>query len=198
MTITRASIILSLLALVGCGRGGAADPSSMRAAFAVEARQAGEIIPVERVSKSQAGIVAQRVANTDITITYNRPVARGRELFGGIVPYGRAWNPGADQATAIAFTRDVRVDGHPLAAGKYSVWMIPRQDSFTVIFSKAGDTFHTPYPGESQDALRFDVKTEKTAATEVLTFEFPLVEGKDTTLLFRWGTVAVPMKIQVP
>jgi hypothetical protein len=89
------------------------------------AAPATEIIPLEEVRKSQAAAVSQRVANTEITLTYSRPVARGRELFGSLVPFGQVWNPGADQATAISFTRDVHVNDQSMAAGKYSVWAIP-------------------------------------------------------------------------
>src|ERR1051325_11035541 len=59
-----------------------------------------ESIPLDQVSKSQAGAIGQRVATTEITLTYSRPVARGRQLFGALVPYGQVWTPGADQATA--------------------------------------------------------------------------------------------------
>jgi hypothetical protein len=76
--------------------------------------------------------------------------------------------------------------------------MIPRPDVWTVIFSKAGDTYHTPYPGESQDALRFDVMPRTGPHTETLTFDFPLVEGKDAQLQFRWGTVTIPLRVTVP
>ena len=72
-----------------------ADP--LRSATA--ASSSTEIIPLEKVSKSQAAAVSQRVANTEITVTYSRPVARGRALFGALVPYDQVWNPGADQAT---------------------------------------------------------------------------------------------------
>ena len=58
----------------------------------------------QAVRKSQHGSVAQRIADTDVTIVYNRPVARGRELFGPTVPYGKEWDPGADDATTIAFS----------------------------------------------------------------------------------------------
>src|SRR3954462_6368694 len=87
-------------------------PKSTRAAPAPST----DIIPADQVAKSQLAGVSQRVANTDITITYSRPVARGRALFGALVPYNEVWDPGADQATAIAFTRDVQIDGHPLPA----------------------------------------------------------------------------------
>lgn len=157
-----------------------------------------EIIPPDEVRKSQAAAVSQRVANTEITITYSRPVARGRELFGGIVPYGQEWNPGADQATAVVFSRDVTIEGQSLAAGKYSIWAIPDPARWTMIFSRAGDVFHTPYPGEAHDALRLAIAPEMTSHTEVMSFDFPIVEGKETTLRFRWGNTSVPMTIAVP
>jgi hypothetical protein len=157
-----------------------------------------EIIPIEEVRKSQAAAVSQRVANTDITVTYSRPVARGRALFGSLVPSDQVWNPGADQATAVAFTRDVRVNDQSLQAGKYSLWTIPRADTWTVIFNKAADVYHTPYPGEAQDALRFDVAPEKGPHREALTYDFPMVEGKDATLRLHWGEVMVPLSIRVP
>jgi len=157
-----------------------------------------EILPLDKVQKSQAAAVSQRVANTEITITYSRPVARGRALFGALVPYDQVWNPGADQATAIAFTRDVHVNDQPLPAGKYSVWAIPRADTWTVIFSNAADVYHTPYPGDAQDALRLDVGSEKGSHMEALTFYFPVVEGKDAVLRLHWGEVMVPLSVRVP
>jgi hypothetical protein len=157
-----------------------------------------EIIPLDKVQKSQAAAVSQRVANTEITVTYSRPVARGRALFGALVPYDKIWNPGADQATAIRVTRDVQIDDHSLRAGKYSLWAIPRAEMWTVIFSHAADVYHEPYPGESQDALRFDVRPETGPHMEVLSFYFPLVEGKDAVLRLHWGEVMVPLSIRVP
>lgn len=157
-----------------------------------------EIMPLDQVAKSQAAPVSQRVANTDITITYSRPVARGRALFGALVLYDEVWNPGADQATAIALSREVQINGARLAAGKYSVWAIPRPDTWTMIFSKAADVYHTPYPGEARDALRLDVRPEPGAHMEALTFYFPTVDGKDATLRLHWGETMVPLSIRVP
>ncbi len=156
------------------------------------------ILPLDEVRKSQAASVSQRVANTDIAVTYSRPVARGREIFGGIVPFGDVWNPGADQASAITFSRNVRINDNPLPAGTYSIWGIPGPSQWTLILSKAGEVYHTPYPGESADALRIQVPTEESANTEVLTFDFPLVEGKQTVLRLRWATTAVSLRVDVP
>lgn len=111
---------------------------------------ATEIIPLEEVRKSQAAAVSQRVANTEITVTYSRPVARGRALFGSLMPFGQVWNPGADQATAISLTRDVRVNDQMLPAGRYSVWAVPGAEVWTMIFSRAADVYHTPYPARTR------------------------------------------------
>jgi hypothetical protein len=157
-----------------------------------------EILPLDQVSKSQAAVVSQDIANTKVTITYSRPVARGRELFGALVPYGEVWNPGADQATAIAVTRDVQINKRLLKTGKYSLWAIPRPGRWTIIFSRAADVYHTPYPGEAQDALRVDVQPEQGQHMETLCFYFPIVEGKDAVLRLHWGSVIVPLAIVVP
>jgi hypothetical protein len=189
-----------LLLATGCSRDPGRDVVPMADPLrpaASPATSATEIIPLEEVRKSQAAAVSQRVANTEITVTYSRPVARGRELFGALVPYDAVWNPGADQATAIAFTRDVQVNGRAVPAGKYSLWTIPRRDRWTIIFSTAADVYHTPYPGEAQDALRLDVQPEG-AHMEVLAFYFPVVEGKDAVLRLHWGTTIVPLSIRVP
>jgi hypothetical protein len=157
-----------------------------------------EVIPLDQVSKSQAGAIGQRVATTEITLTYSRPVARGRQVFGALVPYGQIWTPGADQATAITFTRDVRINDQPLAKGAYSIWTIPRSDMWTVIFNKNAQAYHDHYPGEDQDAMRLDVRPEPGPQMETLTFSFPIVEGKDAVLRLEWGEVRVPLSIRVP
>ncbi len=100
------------------------------------------VIQGGRTRKSQPAMLMQMVGQTEITIVYNRPVARGRELFGGIVKHGRIWNPGADEATRISFSRDVLIDGAPLPAGSYSIWAIPDPEQWTLIFNTAHDVFH--------------------------------------------------------
>ena len=156
------------------------------------------IIAPDDVQKSQSGSVFQRVANTDIEVVYDRPVARGRELFGGIVAYDEIWNPGANDATAVSFSRDVTVNGQPLSAGSYSIWAIPRPGDWTVIFSHAADVYHEPYPGEDQDALRLTITPRRGDYVETLLYYFSMVEGKETELRLHWGDTVVPMLITVP
>jgi hypothetical protein len=147
--------------------------------------------------KSQHGSVMQVIGATTVTVLYNRPSARGRRLFGDLVPYGRAWTPGADTATTVAFTRAVRVAGEPLAAGTYSLWMIPEKDeAWTVIFSKAAPVFHIPYP-PGHDALRVKLKPQAGSFVETLAFYFPLVAPDSAVLEFHWGETAVSIPIAV-
>ena len=193
-------VAVSLLAL-GCERDPGRDVTPMPNPIRSESpgiSQSSEIIPLDQVSKSQAAAVSQRIANTEITLTYSRPVARGRELFGALVPYGEVWNPGADQATTIALTRDVQINDTLLAAGKYSVWAIPGPDRWTVIFNRVAEVYHTPYPGEDQDVRRLEVTPEQGPHMEALSFYFPVVEGKEAVLRFHWGEVIVPLSIRVP
>lgn len=149
------------------------------------------------VKKSQHAAVTQSVGRTEVAIEYNRPVARGRVLFGGIVPYGAAWNPGADEATAISFSREVRLDGRPVPAGKYSIWMIPDTARWTFILSRAADVFHTPYPA-GKDALRLEVTPRSGAYVETLAFYFPVVDSTRAELVMHWGRTVVPVTIDAP
>ena len=92
---------------------------------------AQDVIPLDRVIKSQRGTVTQKIANTDISIEYGRPVARGRELYGSLVPYGRIWHPGANDATSMTVGRITltpsTVATRPAGPGVSSVAPVPRR-----------------------------------------------------------------------
>ncbi len=147
---------------------------------------------------SQHGTVSQRVGYTDISIEYNRPVARGRRLFGdhAVVPYGQIWHPGADSATTITFSKAVLIEGRPLAAGSYTLWTLPGPEEWTVIFSRAVHVFHIPYPGERQDVLRVTVKPEAGAHMDALAYYFPVVAPDSAVLRLHWGETVVPVRIR--
>jgi hypothetical protein len=148
---------------------------------------------------SQRGSVGQTVAFTTISITYGRPVARGRELFGQLVPWDSIWHPGADSATRIVFDHDVTLEGHDVKAGEYSLWLIPHERAaWTVILSHAAHTFHKPYPGAEHDALRFDVTPERSAYMETLAFYFPVVLRDQATMRIHWGDRVVPIRLSAP
>ena len=146
---------------------------------------------------SQHGSVTQQIAHTSVTVDYNRPVARGRALFGALVPWGKVWCPGADNCTTIELSTPVRVNGEALPAGTYSLWAEPNAERWTIIFSKAHPVFHTRYPGD-QDALRVQATPRQGMDMETLAFYFPVVDGNHAELVLHWGTVVVPLELDVP
>lgn len=148
---------------------------------------------------SQRGTVAQNVAFTEISVTYGRPVARGRVLFGKLVPWDSVWHPGADSATRVTFNHDVSIEGQKLEAGEYSLWLIPRESApWTLILNRAAHTFHKPYPGASLDALRVPVTPEHLSDMETLAIYFPLVLRDKAMMRIHWGETAVSVRIDAP
>ncbi|MGF1670084.1 MAG: DUF2911 domain-containing protein [Balneolaceae bacterium] len=151
------------------------------------------------VRLSQKGSVSQYINDTEkIEIIYNRPVARGRTLFGpdGIVSFGRIWMPGANEASTIEFSTDVTVNSQPLNSGRYSIWTIPGADDWTVILSNEPDVWHTNYP-EGKDAIKFSVTPEKGGHIETMTFYFAVVEPGEASLHLHWGETIVPIEIRI-
>lgn len=148
---------------------------------------------------SQRGSVSQSVAYTEISVAYGRPVARGRALFGALVPWDTVWHPGADSATRLRVNHDIVVEGKTLKAGEYSLWLIPHQTApWALIFSSAAHTFHKPYPGERFEVLRVDVSPEQVSPVESLTISFPRVIRDEADLRIHWGTTAVTARIKAP
>ena len=146
---------------------------------------------------SQRGSVKQTIAFTDVSVEYGRPVARGRTLFGVLVPWDSVWHPGADQATRITFTHDVTLEEQPVKAGTYSAWLIPREHAaWTFILSKAANVQHTPYPGAAKDYLRVDVKPDEASFIESLLYSFPWMSKDEAVLRVQWGTTGIGMKIK--
>ena len=148
---------------------------------------------------SQRGGVTQHVAFTTIAIEYGRPTARGRALFGALVPWDSVWHPGADAATEMVISKDIQLEGRELKAGTYTVWLIPRASgTWTFILSRAIGVPHTPYPGPGRDALRLDVKADSSSHLETLTYLFPAVLREDATLRFQWGVTGISLHIKAP
>jgi hypothetical protein len=146
---------------------------------------------------SQHGSVSQIVNSTTITIEYDRPVLRGRSVFGDILDYDAVWTPGADRATWIDVSAPVRIQGQALPAGRYGVWTIPHEGTpWEVIFVGEWDTHHSFFPMESE-RLRVRATPEAGAHMEVLAFYFPVVGPYETTLRFHWGEVVVPLRVEV-
>jgi hypothetical protein len=151
----------------------------------------------DEVRASPNALVGQTIGMTDVTVTYGRPRVRGRAIFGDLVPYDAVWRTGANEATTVTFSGDVTVEGQPLSAGTYSLFTIPGEDEWTVIFNEVVEQWGAYDYDESRDALRVTVEPEEAAFTEFMTFSFDEVGEEEGELVLRWDEMRVPLTIGV-
>lgn len=149
----------------------------------------------QNIPRSQPATVSQQLAGTRIEIAYHRPVARGRALFGALVPWGRIWTPSADSAARLTLSGPVELNGTRVPAGRYALWMIPDSTAWTVIVSAQADAFHLRYP-QGQDVVRVTATPERGEHVETLLFAFPMADADSATLQMRWGTTVVPLRVK--
>lgn len=149
-----------------------------------------------QIRGSEHAVVTQTIDGTTITIDYSRPVARGRDLFGGVVPWGKPWT-GANWATTLEVDKAIRLNGQDVPAGKYSVWIIPRPDRWTVFLDPNSKLFHFQHPDSTPEQIRMTLDPEQGPHVEMLTWTFPAVSGDAGTLRMQWGTTFVPLQIVV-
>lgn len=133
-----------------------------------------------------------RVDGASLSIVYGRPSMRGRTIFGGLVPYGRVWCPGADQCTTLSTDRDLQFAGITLRAGEYSLWMEPAETVWTLIFNSDAHAFHTgrdPRLDVGRIALQKQVFP---SAVERLTFTIePSHPGPGGAIVMSWEMTRV-------
>ena len=130
-----------------------------------------------------------------ITMDYSSPRAKGRKIYGGLVPYGQVWRAGANDATTFVTTADVMVGGTHVPVGSYTIFAIPNQDKWTLIISKKTGEWGTDYPGPSEDLARIDMKASALpSAVENFTIAFDKTAG-GCTLRMDWETTRASVEI---
>jgi hypothetical protein len=145
---------------------------------------------------SPKGVVTQTVGLTDVTITYSRPGVKGRVIWGDLVPYDKVWRTGANEATTIALSQDVTINGKPLPAGTYSLHTIPGKTAWTIIFNKKAEQWGSYEYDAAQDALRVQVTPVAGPQQEWMEFSFPEVSTDAATVELAWEKLRVPFKIE--
>lgn len=161
--------------------------------FAASAAFAQVTIPRE----SNYQEMVQIVGDTKIAITYHRPNAKGRDLWGGLVPYGEVWRTGANNATTFEATNDITVNGQLLKKGKYSLHSLPANGDWQIIFNKVADQWGSFTYDEKQDELRIKATPVKAEFRETMSITFENVVGNKTDVTIRWGELAVPFTVDV-
>ena len=147
---------------------------------------------------SPACSIKQRVGLTDIDVAYSRPGVKGRSIFGGIVPYGKVWRTGANQATRVTFNTPVKLEGNEVPAGTYALFTIPGEDQWTVILSKKIDQWGAYQYDAKDDLLRFQVKPlGMEEHIDTFTIEFNQIRDDSALLNLVWDQTVVPVRIEV-
>jgi hypothetical protein len=128
-----------------------------------------------------------------ITIDYSQPAVKGREIGKEIAPYGKVWRTGANDATTFEVSKDVKVEGKALAAGKYGLFTIPNKEEWVVIFNKTPQQWGAYKYAEADDVLRVKVKPAKAPQfTERMTFNV----DKSGKVSLIWGNEEVDFTVQ--
>ena len=161
----------------------------------VVAAQAQAFLDLPR--DSQHAEVRQRIGLTDVTISYSRPLVKGRKIWGSLVPYDKVWRAGANENTTITFTDPVTIEGKPLAAGTYGLHMIPGEKDWTVIFSNNSTSWGSFTYDQKEDALRVSVKPQPSDLHDALTYDFDGLADDTAVVALRWEKLAVPFKVGV-
>ena len=147
---------------------------------------------------SERAATSQTIDGTVITVDYSRPQVRGRDsLFGGVVHWGEVWTPGANFATTLEVNRPLTIDGHSVAPGKYSLWLVVQPGDWTMVIDPRPHLYHIPFPDSTADQIRYQVKPGTGPYTEMLLFTFRDVHGDEGTLVLQWGTTVVDFKLEV-
>lgn len=140
--------------------------------------------------------IMQRIGVTDVTITYSRPGVKNRTIWGELVPYDKVWRTGANEATTISFSTDVKVEGQNLPAGTYALFTIPGKTEWTILFNKTSDQWGAFDYKQDQDALRVKVKPTEAADEEWMNFSFENLTNESADVVLRWAKLKVKFGIQ--
>ena len=132
----------------------------------------------------------------NIELTYSRPSAKGRKVFGDIVPMDKLWRTGANAATKITFDNPVEIGGKKIDTGSYILYTIPGEDNWEVILNKGLKNWGVDGYKETEDVVRFKVPaTKSTANIETLTMQFANVKAESCDLQVMWEKRAIAIAI---
>lgn len=140
--------------------------------------------------------IKQNFALSSVELSYSRPGMKGRKIFGDLVPFGKVWRTGANNATTLTFGDDVTIGGKKIAAGKYGLLTIPDKDKWTLIISKQTDVTSPAAYKEDQDVVRVSAETMKMKdPMETFTMQFANVKPSSCELHLMWENTAVALPI---
>ena len=145
---------------------------------------------------SALSIATTRYKDTYVKIVYSQPLKKGRDIFGQLVPYGEVWRTGANEATEITITTNIIVNGQELITGTYSIFTIPGENSWVVIFNADLGLWGSYNYNQKRDVLRIEVPVQlQSETTEAFTIGFD-PRNNVADWYFKWDKTKVVVPIQ--
>lgn len=161
--------------------------------YAIEAQ-------VKTPQPSPKSTLNQVVGLTDVTVEYSRPSAKGRIIFGDLVPFGQLWRTGANANTTVSFSEDVVINGTTLKKGKYAIFTIPKADMWEVDFYATNDNWGLPENWDENDVVARTNVNPISLGNYVETFTIAVnnITNDNATLDISWEKTMVSIKFEVP
>ncbi len=145
---------------------------------------------------SPTSTISQNFATSKIELNYSRPSARGRKVFGDVVPFGKFWRTGANSATVITFADDVKINDIEVKAGKYGLLSFPNETEWIIVLTKDLTVSSEDAYKKENDVARFTVKTEKLGDyVETFTIEFANMRNDKVDIMLKWENTAVRLNV---
>ena len=146
---------------------------------------------------SPKGTIKQTIGLSEVTVVYSRPGMKERKIFGELVTLGEIWRTGANAATTIEISNDVKIGGKDVPAGKYALYTIPRETEWTIIIHKNTTNWGTGDYKEEEDLVRFTAKSSKIEnAVESFTIDFGSFKSGNATMMLSWENTRVSFPIE--
>ena len=141
---------------------------------------------------SPAEVAQGKINGAAVTINYSSPSVKGRVIWGELVPFGKIWRAGANEATTIETDKDLMIEGQKLPAGKYSFFVIPEKNEATIIFNKVAKQSGTSKYNEAEDVFRVKVKpqTRKEKAERLI---YSISSKK---IVLSWDNWDIPLNVK--
>jgi len=145
---------------------------------------------------SPLAIAAVRYKDHYVKITYSQPQRKNRKIFGELVPFGKVWRTGANEATELTTTRDIQINGQPLRSGTYSIFTIPEPDRWTIIINSDVGLWGAYNYNAAKDVYRFQVPTQRADKTyDVFTISFNN-RNDVADLVIAWDNTLVTLPLK--
>jgi hypothetical protein len=155
---------------------------------------------IETPQPSPFSEMEQKVGLTDVTVEYSRPSMKGRTIFGDLVPYGKMWRTGANKNTMITFSDDVKVNGEPIKAGSYAIFVTPSATKWDIVFYSDTENWGTPREWDETKVAAKVSSEVSTLPMKIETFTIMLgnLTNNSASLGMMWENAYAEVNIDVP